>query len=943
MTKTIPMPASTVSNSPAPSSTLNAGNIHTQGNNFLQAVQTSADPRTGQFNLAIVIPLGQANDMAGPSWSFTLAYSALASQQDSGFGLGWSLQYTQLTRQQDVWILRLSSGEQFSVDLPNSDLQPGGQLAFHDFKLQSMQVTRLESDDPNGEMTFRIVHKSGEMEFIRRHNATGDTYPVHEIRSAEGHSLHFDWLRINNVLHLVAVRDQQRTLVQYDRLLRRLTLEPGSTDQAVVQFIQGNSELAGVLLPEIDTPFTFRYDNQAVGDQWLRLPVEVSSPLGATDTVNWSKTLESSHRLPSKAPIVFMPRVVSWLHRDGPQAAALLHRYAWTGTRNYLGGGSPQEFDWQAGHDSLYRLMTRYEYSSTETQFSGDERLLLWLQSNERVNAAIPQIDADALLATSIASGAVTELTTIVRTWDRHHLPIKEVTLTGNCETTSETTYGVDYAQSWENQPPQCQLPHAIKNTYRDTQTDHAYSEETVHEYDEFGNTLRTLLPTQVEEISEYYPASGELAGCPLDASGMVRYLQRKTIYPAPGCLGNAPILYTRYEYEALPSLISGDPDHAVVCLEELGNHTTGEVLESTRQTYEHEDQAHYGRQKTAITTLNGKATSTLYEYEITRVPGETPLLWTRTLIKGFENSALATSASADARSLLTGLTHCEVSAAGARTLYTYDRLGRIVRTAIAEGTCYEAERTCSFHLDDDFIARYAPRIGNDLAVGAGIEEADATGQRKRTWLDGSSRAVLVQLEDLDNEAGVFREIATTRYDAWGREIEQVNKDWNADGECLFTLTSTTAYDDWGNVCRQTDATGVVTHTINDPIRRSVERWQESTAGKLSGKQVTTLNAAGSPLESVLFDDQGHAVRTTHYTRDGLDRVVEQRTLPRDGTPRVTQFEYDGYSRITARLEHFQEEDGQLIRVVRWQYAAHSDGDHPESVGVEIAKAVING
>ena len=926
---------STHPESPMP---LNAGSIHTQGNNFLHAVQSSVDPRTGQFNLAITLALGQANALAGPSWAFTLAYNILNAQQDQGFGLGWSLLYTQLTRQQNVWTLRLSSGEQFAVDLANSQLRPGGTLAFLDYKLKAMQVTILQDEGSSGELTIRLRHKTGELEFLRRPGGTGNVYVLHELRSPEGHRLHFDWLSAAEVLHLMAVRDEQRVLARYDRLQRTLTLEPDTAQAAVYRFVLANGEMARLLLPEITNPFVFRYANQAVGDQYLRVPVEISGPLGAMDTINWSQTLESSHRLPAKAPIAFMPRVTSWLHSDGLSTDALLRRYTWVGSRNYLGGDTPQGFEWETGRDSLYRLMTRYEYQCIETQVSGAPALLHWLQVGERIGMSVSQIDAHALLDGLIAQDVVVPVTTITRTWDRHHLLITEVTLTGLCQTTRETTYGVDYTRAWQDQPAQCQLPHAIKTTYTHTGTRRACSEETTYDYDAFGNTLKTVLPTGVEEVYAYYPASGDTQGCPKDDSGMVRWLKQKIITPVPGSPGNAPILCTRYEYESLPSLIAGDPAHVVICLEELIDSATGQVLERTSQSYERSDLVHYGRQKEAVTTLNGKTTTSLFEHSIVSNPGESALLCTRTVVKGFENSTEASSTREDSRSLLTGLTHCEVSAAGTRTRFAYDALGRVTRTVIAEGSVYQAVRTCTYHLDDDFVAQHAPRLDGDVAVRIGLEETDATGQRKRSWLDGSSRPVRIQLEDLDNRPGVFLEVLKVSHDVWGREVERVDLDWSIDGNLLSSATSRTAYDDWGQPYCQTDASGVMTYTVYDPTRRCAERWQQSPAGTVLGKQVTTLNVAGSAVQSMLFDDQAQAVHTTEYLRDGLDRMIEQRITPRDGPTQVTQFDYDHYGRLTARHQLFTEDEQPLIRTVCWEYAAHSDGDHPESVSVLAIK-----
>lgn len=933
------MDTSSIGETSAEPGVLNASDIHTQGNNFLSAVQTGVDPRTGQFNLAISIPLGQANALGGPIWSFVLTFNALRSQVNEGFGLGWSLQYSHLHREGEFWTLALSTGEQFAVDLDSSDMTPGGRWAFHDLKLESMQVS-LSTDS----QSIQILYKTGDIEILKRPDNTGPHYVLHEMRSPEGHRLYFDWTVNNEIYLLTDVRDENRTLMTYNLSSDELILEPNSTEETTIQFIQNNDQLSFLLLPEISEPFGFRYDSIQVGNQSMLLPGDIKNPLGATDSVNWSRNLESSHRLPKGAPLTFIPRVLTWLHSDGPDSVSLLHKYDWGDDRNYLGGSSSQEFDWVRGRDTLYLLTSRYEYSCTETQISGDTEVLQWLQATLALREKHPQLVGDALLSTLSQTGILATETSITRTWDRHHLLLREVTLTGKCQTTRETIYGVDYEKHWIDQIPQCQLPHLVSVTYDDLLTGRTLSEETEYEYDHFGNVRRFRMPSQVEEVSDYYPSAGETPGCPPDPFGRIRFLKCKIITPDPDCAGSAPVLCTRYQYESLPSLVAGDPDHVVVCLEELHDVTADQQLEKTTQSHERNPGEHYGRPKKTVTTMNGKSTTTTLDYDITREPNELPLLWTTTKIEGFESNALTTTTSKESRSLLSGLTHSQVNASGVVTVFSYDRLGRVISAIIAEGSAYRVERTCQVHIADEFVAQHAPRLDDNPSATIAIEETDATGQRKRSWLDGSGRPVLVQLEDIDSAPGTFRDVRTARYDAWGREIKQVDIDWTREGKRLFELTTTTAYDDWGNACLQTDPTGVVTHTTTDPTRRLVETWQEGTSGKLTGKQATTANAAGSPLKIEVFDAKGNVVRTQHYTRDGLDRVTRLRTTPQQGVEQIHDFEYDSYSRLTARLEHFrqgQDEDEQVIRVTRWQYAAHSDGNHQESVTVELAGATI--
>ena len=99
--------------------------VHTQATNFTDFIKTGVDPRTGQFTLAFQLPLIPANNMCGPSLSPTLAFNVMGSTQDKGFGLGWSLDLTELNLNQDAPSLYLSSGESLAVDTDIPATTPG--------------------------------------------------------------------------------------------------------------------------------------------------------------------------------------------------------------------------------------------------------------------------------------------------------------------------------------------------------------------------------------------------------------------------------------------------------------------------------------------------------------------------------------------------------------------------------------------------------------------------------------------------------------------------------------------------------------------------------------------------------------------------------------------------------------------------------------------------
>ena len=865
--------------------------LHSQSSNFLGVVQSAVNDRTGQFNLAIALPALLANNLAGPSLSLTWLFNTLASGSNLGYGRGWSLLMTRLVLDQAASSLQLRTGESFAVDRKRSNWRIGGALAFHDYKLKAMQVTRLNARQ------YRIYHKNGETEILTQAGRS-NRYVLTELRSPEGRRLHLDWRSTQQSDFLAEVRDEQRTLVRFERSSGDVLVRLDPDDRpSTVRFRTSNQRLSSVQVPLIEKPFTFAYRQLSVGNRMqLLFPRSVEGPLGATDTVHWSSS--QTHRVPQGGPFEYLPRVTGWTHGTGAPEALLHRTYRWVGQTNFLGFGSIGRFDWVTGRDNLYQVNKDYYYSVIETQ------------TDHRGQT----------------------LATITRQWDRFHLLTRESTVMGRFEVEKATLYGIDPDKTWEQQNAASQLPHTVTTTYRQLDSGDARAETTTYTYDDYGNTLTTTLPTGVREDYSYFPAEGLGDECPPDSTGMVRYLASKTVIPATlpnGTHGGAPVLRTCYRYERLPSMIASDPAHAVVASETLHDLSAGKQLECTVQAYQQTAGAHYGELIRASTTLNDITTTTEYHHQL-----DQGLLRTTTVVQGFEGDALNRSSSQLARCALSGLTAWEESSAGSRTVYHYDLLGRIVRTTLAADSEYQASRSCAYHLDDAFVHANAPEFTLGIRPRACLEETDATGQRKRTWLDGAGRAVAVQLEDRDETPGTFRIVGCTQFDALGRTTASTAWDWFPGQDQPLELTGTTSYDASGHTQTHTAPTGLLTIVRQDPTTLQTENWQQSPCGQISAKQVTIANVTGSAVRQELFDQHARLVRTTHFVRDGLDRIIEERLVASDqpAAPRITQRRYDAYGRV----ERLTREDGTHIVTT---YVAHSDGPHQTSVSLQHPEA----
>ncbi|MFJ4388378.1 RHS repeat domain-containing protein [Pseudomonas soli] len=855
--------------------------IHTQASNFLDFMKTGVNNRTGQFTLAIALPLPPANQLSGPALSITLAFSMLGSNVNKGYGLGWTLGLSEL----DGNTLRLASGEQYAVDQDASTFAADTPLTFSDQKLPTLRVIPQHNGD------FRVDKKSGEREILREQEDSG-RYLVEEMHSPEGHRLFIDWAPYGNDGHFILqqISDEQRALLNVDQLEDEvhLIVNPDTPQALTLRLALSNDRLSEIHVPGIQRPFAIEYDDLYLDNgARLLLPTTVHSPLGAHDTIKWA-TGADGHQLPAGAPFSHLPRVESWIHGAGTSSTERVHHYQWVGTTNYLGFGSQQAFIWQTGRDNLYQVESEYKYQCIETLTDANGR----------------------------------ELGSTERIWDRYHLLISEMTRLGNHEIRKDTHYGVDPKLTWEQQPPCCQLPHEVSTTW----VDHARlgatrTETTTYRYDDFGNITYTRHPSGIEEFNIYYPAEGA-EGCPQDPLGMVRSLKKKITKPA-NAPGNAPTLSTGYTYELLPSLIEGAPAHILVVSERLLDEQSDRVLEETRLSYIKIPGVAYGREARSITELNGKATTTCYQYAVSNDE-----LVSTTTISGFENDDENRASDSRAQSLLSGQTTWVRDRAGVCTRHEYDAMGRITRTVNAVGSPYQTEQTARYHLNDT-LARTDRATPQDNPVM--VEQTDATGCRQRQWLDGDGRLLRQEREDLDHAPGTFRAVLYKAYDALGRQVSQTQQDWlGEDDRALVTLTSTTAYDNWGQPVLSISPEGISNHQHSDPISLRSEQWQ--SAGKLIGpKLVVIRDTAGAPIEQQHLTADGKLVRSHKQVRDGLGRVIEER-IEAAGTPSIITFtEYDHYGRVTQNTQA----DGTRLS---WTFAAHSDAEHIESITVTPAK-----
>ncbi|WP_426287297.1 RHS repeat-associated core domain-containing protein [Luteibacter sp. E-22] len=863
------------------------GGIHSNAYNFLSAVHTGVDPRTGMYSCTVSLPGVAANALCGPTVGLGLGFSAL-NPVDAGFGVGWALATTRYDTRRKR--LSLSTGESFRVDTFVND-----RATFTDRKLRTFDLIREGFDGD-----YRIVHKSGMSERLRADAGSDGVAVLREVRSPEGHAVTLEQSATNGVVKLRKVIDGTgRVLlaVDYDQDGTTVVrLQPDTARAAAFTFRFANGRLAELALPDgYGDGWSFGYEATATG---LLLLTQTTVPTGGREEVVYR---QGGHALPGSGnqPLNHMPVVVACRRDPGHGQPVMETRYTYS-TRNYFGYGALA--NWLDDEDNLYRVVMpegqRYEYTSTETQYDGIEAVR-----------------------------------TVERTFNRFHLLTRERASQAGCVTETVTVYDEDPSISFANQKPWCQLPVEVRTRYyREDEPGRVREEVESRTYDNDGNCIVHTDPTGAREYLSYYPAGGEGDDCPADPLGFVRCLKEKRVQLPTGAEGGIKV--TRHAYEVIPAVDGKGPGHLLSVYEGIHREVDGRVLaeplSETRQMFVADGGAHHGRLRRVVSTVHGVEASTDYAYVegTTRnadanAADEAVLFMTTTVTAGTGNDDALSLTTRSARSLLSGTIVMEESPGGSVMRHTHDALGRKIRQSMSEETAFAAASEVHYALSH---------------AGSWYEETSVTGVRTRTELDGFGRAMRrVAMNWLDDD--VEREIWRASFDAFGQTLSETTTDHavplasGASGD--LSLTTRHVYDAWGNRAMSIAPDGVVSHIRVDPIGRTEDRWSEaigSGARELSEHSHVTFGIHGRPLRIERRDGQGAPRSWRSYTYNGWGHCLSD-TESAPGVPdKVTRYRYDDYDRVA----EITLADGS---VVYRTYAAHSDDELVEATGVRHTPA----
>lgn len=864
--------------------------IHSNAFNFKSYVQHGVDPRTGQYTVSLALPELKSHALAGPVLPLTISFSPM-NTADVGFGLGWGISLTEYRLGKHL--LSLGSGETFKVtgSGPTPDIAEKKLDSFHFHK--------------EGERAYRVVHRSGLVELLEEDGSSEEPVarPV-KILGPDGRTVSLDYTRFVNGERLASVSDDSGELLRVTRegheqveLLFYPGHGPGGEPMAhFVLHLDAKRRVTRVVLPTQEQA-CWELTYKTIND--CECLTEVRTPTGAHETIHY----DGGHEFPGGGRPT-LPRVAR--HEVDPRHGQPLSTVSYDyGDHNFLGLGALS--DWKNDdRDNLYRTAdASFFYGST----------------------------ASLMVGSSVRRK-------VVRKYNRFHLLVEEETTQGDCLKRVSTTYYADLPENvnrtFDDQPPQCQLPVEVKTGwYLVGDATRSRVEVTKTLYDTHGNLTERTNPDLTREVMEYYPAEGVPGHCPPDPEGFVRSLRARTAHPAPGRPGNAPTLRTAYDYIALQP--RPGPHAREFLVEQQQTVFDAAQRELKRIFTEHHDDPadalQLGRPRSISETVNGKPRFTDYAYSIgtsaaTRLlEGEGMLQIVETL-RGFDKTSRSITRQ---ESLHRGLPLRVEGPDGVDMHFRYDALNRVVREVVAPDSDFQAVRRYAYHL-----------LGESDDGQAWQRMTDAKQVQTLTWLDGLARVIHEERQDADGAAtrgqppedAPFRTIYRAQYDALDQRVVETVVDW-LDTQDL-ELSTTYVYDDWGERYRTTRPDGVCEVTemspfgVNGPVER---RWLESTdtPAVISQRTRTQLNRFNKADTVERMLDDTTTLHTLEDIYDGLGQCVESHEKF-DSLARVTRFEYDVWRRVVATTRP----DGTRIR---HEFADHSTEALPTALKVKPAKA----
>lgn len=712
-----------------------SGSFFSQASNFISALNTQVDPRTGQFmvNLPLVRLVG--NNQLGPELSLNLSYSPL-NLNNYGFGTGFSLGTTQFNNKTNL--LELSNGEKYKV-APGTDTVRNQKLATFRF------VFTNGNDDKDGYTIFWKEGKSEQLSIM----ANDETFVITAITSPLGRRLELEWEWSGQFPRLLRVSDQYTTLCELTYgTYPIMTVWPDTDEEYQISFELINDDWLDLISfqPSDSDRLEWSFEYEKVDGSQNLLLTTVKYPTGMQEKVEYSQIKGLS--FPEGSGMGNLPAVLSHTRIHGGNQPKIQIYYEYT-QQNFLGYNG-NFGDWSEDSDYIYNTLTDYVFGSTETVTTGDTTV-------------------------------VTE-----REYNNYHLQISEVITRQNATYRTDFAYYAQEGDFIEAQPPQFQLIKEKRESWTD-EKGKSFTQSTLTEFDESGNPVREVTPVVDGEkegtvtVTEWYKADGE-DGCPAEPEGFVRFIKKQTVTPMKMDY-DAPQSQTRYTYRKLGNTNS-------VVLESRSDYADGVLLQKQTMTYDDEDGDEFGRMTAMIDEKceDGDSSSPYITQQDFTTKIKDGIMSQTVTFTGHDSIQSTTSRS---QSVFSGRVFSQTNAQNVTVNYTYDKLGRLQTQTNAADTEYENVMSWNYDIGADGpVTTQTDAAGNKVktffdGTGRSVLQQNYDADISRQWYDistsnynalgefshGTGNDWMTSSSLAANNASIQ---SATQYDSWG-EIERLS------------------------------------------------------------------------------------------------------------------------------------------------------------------------
>ncbi|QUM86840.1 RHS repeat protein [Moritella sp. 28] len=306
----------------------NINSIVSTAFNFGEQFSSDVDLRTGTFNFSIIF--GHLNAAGIGKIQLQLSYNMM-SNEDLGFGKGWSLNHSRYHKASNR--LSLSDGRSFYIEINSYE----NKVSARYLKEKDVQIDYVNK-------LIRITYKNGVIEHLDR-----DGY-LSKVVHPSGHRVHYEY-QMNNVLKSIKDSAGKELEIVYSKY-RATTV--GSDGQTQVTLDKSVNRIQLITFGE-EQSINLTYQNL----HSLHVIKSVKYSSGMEETLQYSNT---GTRLPNGGPVEYLP-AVEYHITTGSDLKKMKKSYSYS-AKNFLGSGLA---NYKVGYDSLIETREDYEYWSTET------------------------------------------------------------------------------------------------------------------------------------------------------------------------------------------------------------------------------------------------------------------------------------------------------------------------------------------------------------------------------------------------------------------------------------------------------------------------------------------------------------------------------------------------------------------------------------------------